>query len=131
MTLLRLKNALAFCKRHIKAILLTLALSALAIYMFFKRRGSPLADIIRKIDDAHTAENATIDKTRADEAAAHAKHAEELHHKLDDIHAQYDDAQHALDVAKRAEIDVLLKRTNDDLADALSHTTGIKVIKTL
>lgn len=111
--------------------LVALIVGSVAAFLFFKRSGTSFADNLKKIQDAHNEEIKKIQEAREEEKRQHEENLKKLQETLDIVQKHYDDAKADLDSKKKAQVEELVKKYNDDpteLAKKLSEATGFVVI---
>ena len=106
-------------------------IGALISIAFFKKDRSSLLEELRTIRDSYEKQIKEIDKIHQEERKKNTEALLLLQKRLSEIQKQYDDAKVELDKKKKAEVEDLMKKYQDDpdtLAKKLSDLTGFKVI---
>lgn len=111
--------------------LFALVAGAIAAVVVFRQQGSSFSDDLKRVKDAHDEEIRRIEAAREEERLQHLANEEKLKDTLEAVQRHYDDAKRDLDSKKKAQVEELVKKYNDDpvaLAKQLSALTGLTII---
>lgn len=111
--------------------IVALIMTAIIGLIMFRKRSSTFVEDMQKLQATHDAELKKIDDARLEERRMHEENLKKRDEMLLQVQKQYEEAKKDLDSKKKAEIEKLLKKYNDnpiELAKQISQLSGFTVI---